>query len=88
VAALSFMTTVNAIPNGKIIFNAPAPTQPAVAATCTISNASGIFSGSFIDPLFNKKVSFQGVVNQKGNSAGGVFIRGTRAGAIRFEAPE
>lgn len=49
---------------------------------------TGLFTGSYKDPLFKKRIPFFGAASRKANSgvgeAGGVFTRGNRSGAVRF----
>ncbi len=64
-------------------------------AQLKINPRTGFFTGTYRDPILNqnnpavrKTIKFQGAVSRKANGgvgeAGGVFIRGNRAGAIHF----
>ncbi len=50
--------------------------------------STGLFTGSYKDPLLKKTIPVFGAVSRKANSgvgeAAGVFIRGNRSGVIRF----
>jgi len=49
---------------------------------------TGLFTGSYKDPLFKKRIPFFGAASRKANSgageAGGFFTRGNRSGGVRF----
>jgi Divergent InlB B-repeat domain len=51
-------------------------------------SSTGMFTGTFKDPTMSKTLKLSGIVSQKANGsagqAGGVFIRGNRAGAVSF----
>ena len=56
-------------------------------ATLKFSTGTGLFTGKFFDPTLRKTFSFSGAASQKANSAGGVFIRGNRAGFVTLDGP-
>jgi hypothetical protein len=45
---------------------------------------NGKVSGTYTDPATKKAIPFSGVVFQKQNLAGGVFVNGARSGALRI----
>lgn len=52
------------------------------------NTSTGLFTGSYKDPLFKKRIPFFGAASRKANNgtgeAGGVFTRGNRSGEVRF----
>lgn len=56
-------------------------------ASLKFSARTGLFTGKFFDPTLRKTFSFSGAASQKANSAGGVFIRGNRAGFVTLDGP-
>jgi hypothetical protein len=54
--------------------------------TVTISVASGLFQGTFLDPNLNRTVSFSGALLQKSTSGAGFFLGTDQAGRVQIES--
>jgi hypothetical protein len=54
--------------------------------TVTISLASGLFQGTFLDPGLNRTVSFSGALLQKSTRGAGFFLGTDQAGRVQIES--
>lgn len=54
--------------------------------TVTISLASGLFQGTFLDPNLNRTVNFSGALLQKSTRGAGFFLGTDQAGRVRIES--
>jgi hypothetical protein len=50
--------------------------------TLQLSAASGLFQGTVLNPQTQKKITFQGVVQRKGNYGAGFFLNGNLSGEV------
>jgi hypothetical protein len=58
--------------------------RSANALALTISKATGLFQGSVVDPAAGESIAFKGVVLQKQNYGGGLFLGPNHSGRIYF----
>ncbi len=80
-SALDIPFTINV--KNRVIADAPNPHKLAV----TITSASGLFSGSFLHPVRLKRTPFSGVLIQKQNLGGSVFLGTDTSGSVTLGAP-
>lgn len=66
--------------SSKNVVSVTDPTDDALAVK--LATSTGVLSGSFIHPASNKKTTFTGVLQQKLNLGGGVFMGQTLAGSV------
>lgn len=65
-----------------------APALPLNATfTFTFTTSSGLFTGSFVNPATHTASTFTGVVHQKQNLGGGLFISGGKSGSVSLQSP-
>jgi hypothetical protein len=53
--------------------------------TVSISTATGLFQGTFLDPAVNRTVNFSGVLLQKSTNGAGFFLGEDQAGWVQIE---
>lgn len=75
-APLSRMLAVAS--NGSLV-----TVPPAEGFSFSLTRSSGLFSGKLIPPSSGKRINFSGVVHQRLNLGGGVFVGATESGAVR-----
>jgi hypothetical protein len=91
VPVLNFSTATLALSNGNLsnafvegiaLDSASKVTSTNATVKMTITTSSGLFKGSVADPVSGKTISYNGVVLQKQNTAGGFFLGTTESGRV------
>ena len=91
VPVLNFSTATLALSNGNLsnafvegiaLDSASKVTSTNATVKMTITTSSGLFKGSVADPVSGKSISYNGVVLQKQNTAGGFFLGTTESGRV------
>lgn len=74
------LTTANTL--GPVDPQNPVDLAVAKQVKLKINATTGLITGSYYDPVFKRAVLIFGAASRKANMAGGVFVRGNRAGQL------